>query len=64
MKNLSTFNEIAQRGQIYEIVESERFNDVYIVTFTDGSQANCNWDTMAKLCSDGNWCSYAKGAIA
>ena len=55
MKHLSTFEEVTQRGKIYEIVESELQPDTFIVIFENGTQANVDYSTMAKLCLADVW---------
>lgn len=47
--SMSNTEEIKKRGEIYEIDKSKIRVNTFIVTFIDGSQANCNGETMNKL---------------
>ena len=49
MSALSNVEEINKRGPIYEIDKSKIRVNTFIITFINGSQANCNGETMNKL---------------
>lgn len=52
MKGLSTLVEVLTRGKIVEISPSILRNNRFIVIFADGSQANIDGETYAKLTAE------------
>lgn len=49
MKGLSTLVEVLNRGRMLNISPSTLRDNVYIIIFDDGSQANIDGETYSKL---------------
>lgn len=49
---LSTFTEILARGEIYNIQPSSLRENVFIVTFVLGDQANVDQEVYNNICVD------------
>ncbi len=49
MSSYSTLQEIQKRGKIVEIDKSKIRVDCFIITFENGSQANCSGEVYNQL---------------